>query len=102
MLQLILQVGNFLNEGTMHGNCQGFRISDLEKLAACKTSDNQSNLLEAVVQLALQRDQEMLNFTKEMDSIRQVCPHGTGASIPILYPRPYVLGPNSEGAGGWQ
>jgi len=74
ILQLVLRVGNFMNHGTRHGDCGGFRLANLEKLAACRTSDQQSTLLEAVVGMALtQYGDDSLRFVEELVVVRQAC-----------------------------
>uniref|UniRef100_A0A7S1NMM9 FH2 domain-containing protein n=1 Tax=Eutreptiella gymnastica TaxID=73025 RepID=A0A7S1NMM9_9EUGL len=73
MLKLILRTGNFMNQGTRVGDCQGFRISDLEKLGNCRTTDNKSNLLQTLVGICLKTDRDLLDFTSEMAPVRQAC-----------------------------
>eukprot|EP00669_Euglena_mutabilis_P010233 TRINITY_DN4998_c0_g1_i1.p1 TRINITY_DN4998_c0_g1~~TRINITY_DN4998_c0_g1_i1.p1 ORF type:complete len:234 (+),score=61.61 TRINITY_DN4998_c0_g1_i1:107-808(+) len=74
ILQLVLRVGNFMNRGTRHGDCGGFRLANLEKLAACRTNDQQSTLLEVVLDLALvQYGGEALQFIEELSDVRQAC-----------------------------
>jgi len=74
ILQLVLRVGNFMNHGTRHGDCGGFRLANLEKLAACRTNDQQSTLLEVVLDLALaQYGGEVLQFIEDLSDVRQAC-----------------------------
>ena len=73
MLKIILRTGNFMNQGTRNGDCQGFRISDLEKLGNCRTTDTKSDLLQTLVEMCLDTDRDLLDFTSEMAPVRQAC-----------------------------
>lgn len=54
-LEYVLALGNYLNGGGAKGGAYGFKVAFLPKLAATKTVDNKSNLLQFLVQL-LERD----------------------------------------------
>ena len=49
VLQVVLSVGNFLNEGTHKGRAAGFKLSTLNKLSSTKSVDGKINLLDFIV-----------------------------------------------------
>jgi hypothetical protein len=66
LLELILEVGNFLNEGTPRAGIFGFKITSLPKLADTKTSDNSSTLLQIIANILETKAPNLLKFGEEI------------------------------------
>jgi Formin Homology 2 Domain len=75
LMELLLEVGNFLNNGTPRGGIFAFKMDSLRKLGDTKSGDNSISLLMYIAD-ALERTeggQRLLNFISEM-------PHAAQAS----------------------
>ena len=49
LLEYVLAVGNFFNNGTARGNAGGFQLSSLAQLTSTKSTDNKQTLLDFIV-----------------------------------------------------
>lgn len=49
LLEVILAIGNFMNNGTARGNAPGFQLTSLSQLMNTKSTDNKTTLLEYIV-----------------------------------------------------
>jgi hypothetical protein len=58
-----------LNAGTNNGQAFGFKLNTLGKLGDAKTTDNKSNLLTVIVEMLEEKDKELLEFGKEIDTV---------------------------------
>ncbi|KAK3599961.1 hypothetical protein CHS0354_012608 [Potamilus streckersoni] len=70
-LQLILSAGNFLNYGNFKGNCTGFKLSSLERLASVRSRSPYRTLLHHLVQLAEDQDKDALKFAKDIATLEK-------------------------------
>lgn len=66
ILKTILDVGNYLNAGTSFQDAQAFRISDLEKIATLKTTDNKGTMLQFIVEMVEKKQPTYHQFTGEL------------------------------------
>jgi prefoldin subunit 5 len=66
LLELILEVGNFLNEGTPRAGVFGFKITSLPKLSDTKTTDNSSTLLQIITKIVETKAPQLLKFAEEL------------------------------------
>ena len=73
LLQIVLNIGNFLNHGTSRGGYHGFSISSLNKLCDMKTSDNQKSLLYYLVELVEQKFLLVKEFKNELEIVVESC-----------------------------
>jgi hypothetical protein len=69
LLEIVLHVGNFLNQGGNKGQSWGFKLRDLQKLGEAKTTDNKSNLLTVLVELVQREKADLLEVAKDLDAI---------------------------------
>lgn len=69
----MLEIGNFLNEGSNRGGSMGFKLSSLEKLSATKSVDDTMTLLDFIVGIIMNSQPEILELYNEL-------PHVTEAS----------------------
>ncbi|KAL3880229.1 hypothetical protein ACJMK2_032478 [Sinanodonta woodiana] len=70
-LQLILSAGNFLNYGNFKGNCTGFKLSSLERLASVRSRSPYRTLLHHLVQLSEDQDKDALKFAKDISTLEK-------------------------------
>eukprot|EP01117_Protostelium_nocturnum_P015557 TRINITY_DN6052_c0_g1_i1.p1 TRINITY_DN6052_c0_g1~~TRINITY_DN6052_c0_g1_i1.p1 ORF type:complete len:1166 (-),score=432.81 TRINITY_DN6052_c0_g1_i1:21-3518(-) len=66
LLEVILEVGNFLNEGTPRGNLQAFKLSSIGKMNDTKSTDNQMTLLQYLVKILEKSAPELLQIREEL------------------------------------
>ncbi|CAM9697692.1 unnamed protein product [Chrysoparadoxa australica] len=67
MLEVVLAMGNFLNEGTPNGNATGIKLSSLLKLGTVKTMDKRGSLLSFFCRWMQRTEPEVLQLREEMD-----------------------------------
>ena len=70
LLKLVLQLGNALNEGSAKGGAQGFKISNLMKLAQTKTNQG-TTLLAYLVSSMEKSNPDMLQLEHEFPSTKE-------------------------------
>lgn len=67
-LLLVLEIGNFLNHGTLKGNAVGFNLDSLRLLDGCKGYDpEKTSLLRFVLKQLQQEDPGCLSFIHDFD-----------------------------------
>eukprot|EP00760_Papus_ankaliazontas_P008993 PhM_4_TR13953/c0_g1_i1/m.32130 len=71
VLMHILHIGNFLNTGTQFANSKGFKLGDLQKLSALKTSDNKQTLLEVLETYLSEKAPELCGFVDDFSCLPQ-------------------------------
>jgi len=71
IVELILEVGNFLNEGTPRGGIFGFQLESLNKLADTKSADNTQSLLMYLAGFFEEKDKSILNFGDEIPHMKE-------------------------------
>ena len=69
LLEIILSLGNFLNQGGNKGQAWGYKLRDLQKLADAKTTDNKATLMVVLVELVQKEKPELLEVVKELDAL---------------------------------
>jgi len=69
LLEIVLHIGNFLNQGGNKGQSWGYKLRDLQKLAEAKTTDNKSTLLTVLVELVQKEKPELLTASAELDAL---------------------------------
>lgn len=73
MLEYILCIGNYLNDGSARGGAYGFSIYDLKKLVTTKAVDNKTALLDHLIEVFHANDQAMLELSTDMASLQEAC-----------------------------
>lgn len=66
VLKMILAIGNFMNQGTSHGNADGFSLENLGTLAFIKATDGKTTLLDVLVLQLRDRKADLLDWTDEL------------------------------------
>jgi hypothetical protein len=66
LIELLLEIGNYLNDGTPRGGVFGFKISSLNKLADTKSTDNTTSLTNFLVRYLEQSAPRLLDFPNEV------------------------------------
>lgn len=66
ILELILELGNYMNSGSRNDQAYGFEISSLTKLMDTKDINNKKSFLHFVVGTIAQKSPELLNFGEEI------------------------------------
>ncbi|KAF2352291.1 Formin FH2 domain [Trinorchestia longiramus] len=80
MLYMVLQAGNFLNNGGYAGDAAGMKLSSLQKLTDIRANKPGVNLLHFVVQQAQRKNAALLKFSEEMPCLEEA----TKASMSTL------------------
>ena len=63
VLEMVLHVGNLMNEGTRTGNIEGFRCDSLLKLTQTKSRDGKSTVLDYIISVFIARkERSILDF----------------------------------------
>ncbi|KAH3760466.1 disheveled-associated activator of morphogenesis 1 [Pelomyxa schiedti] len=70
-LEYVLQLGNFLNEGTPKGNAGGFKLESISKMADTKNQDNSGNLFQYLISYVSRTEADVLQFTADLGSVHQ-------------------------------
>jgi len=71
LLNYILEVGNFINEGSPRGGGFGFKMSSLPKLEDIKTADNKTTLLQFILKILDKNAPELAKFYEELPTVEQ-------------------------------
>eukprot|EP01063_Lacrimia_lanifica_P038473 TRINITY_DN8204_c2_g1_i1.p1 TRINITY_DN8204_c2_g1~~TRINITY_DN8204_c2_g1_i1.p1 ORF type:complete len:605 (+),score=279.74 TRINITY_DN8204_c2_g1_i1:218-1816(+) len=69
ILSMVLEIGNTMNQGTMHGNTAGFSMETLGTLGNVKSNDGKHSLLDFVVMQVLQNQPELESFTHDLHPV---------------------------------
>ena len=69
ILQLVLETGNFLNEGASYGNASGFSISSLKTLVETKANQPGITLMHYVAMELEKQDDRMLFWSDQIPSL---------------------------------
>ena len=72
LLKYILSVGNHLNEGTRNEKAKAFRIGDLEKFKAMRTSDGKATLVQVLVGLVSQKNPAIHDVVEELQPLKML------------------------------
>ena len=79
LLQLVLHLGNFMNQTTARGGAVGLRLSTLEKLSSVRASSNAgkhkhgNTLLHIIAQVAEAEQHEALDARKTLPHLQAAC-----------------------------
>lgn len=81
ILEMVLQIGNVMNEGCRSGGASGFKFDSLLKLTQTKSNDGSTTLLDYMVGLFVSRGQrDKLRFTRDVPD----CHEASRASLSDL------------------
>jgi len=71
IMEIILNVGNYLNGSKANGQVNGFKLSSLSKLADVKSADNKTNLLDFLVEKIQTKFPDLVSFPNDLTSIKR-------------------------------
>lgn len=69
LLEVVLELGNFLNEGTPRGGVFGFKIGSLLKIADTKSTDNATTLVQYLVKMLEKNSPDLLKIQSDFPTI---------------------------------
>jgi len=69
LFEVVLEVGNFLNESTPRGGVFGFKLNSLIKMADTKSTDNTATLVQYIVKILEKQAPALINFQDELPSL---------------------------------
>lgn len=70
LLEIVLSLGNFLNQGTKKGNAHGFKLSDLNKLKDTKSHQRTTLLDFLITSIKTSERKEVANFVTDLEPIK--------------------------------
>jgi len=69
VMEIVLELGNFLNAKTPRGDAFGYSLNSLTKLVDTKSTDLTQNLLHYLISLLQKHGREFLHFAEDIPSI---------------------------------
>lgn len=69
IFEVVLELGNFLNENTSRGGAFGFTLNSLNKIHDTRSTDLSLNLLQWCADLLQRKDSDLLNFMEELPNV---------------------------------
>lgn len=69
ILEIILMIGNTMNQGKKQGNAKGFKLDLLNTLSNTKSSDNSMNLLDYIAMIILEKHQSVKDFYEQLPKV---------------------------------
>jgi len=66
LMEFVLEVGNFINEGTPRGGVLGFKLTSLNKIADTKSTDNTTSLLHYIAKVLSKESPKLLHLEEEL------------------------------------
>ena len=69
LLELVINVGNYMNGGTTRGGAYGFKLSALTKLADVKQSEGKGTLLDYIAELCLRKYPDIALFPEDLEDV---------------------------------
>ena len=71
ILELILNVGNLMNEGTLDGGVEAFRFDSLPKLSQTKSADGKTTVLDYIIKMVIEKgERDTLFLTDEFPDMQ--------------------------------
>jgi len=70
ILQLVLALGNCLNEGTFSGDANGFKVEGILKLKDTRSNTGNYTLLHYLVDLMEEKRPDLLKFAEQMPHLK--------------------------------
>jgi len=71
VLQMVLNIGNLMNEGTLNGGVEAFKFESLSKLSQTKSVDGKLTVLDYIVETFISKgERDVLNLLTEFPDIR--------------------------------
>ena len=86
VLQMVLNIGNLLNEGTLNGGVDAFKFESLSKLSQTKSAEGKTTVLDYIVETFISKgERDVLNLLTEFPDIQvSVCDFHAIISKPRL------------------
>ena len=71
ILELVLNVGNLMNEGTLDGGVEAFRFDSLPKLSQTKSADGKTTVLDYIIKMVIEKgERDTLFLTDEFPDMQ--------------------------------
>ena len=70
-LEMVLNIGNLMNEGNLNGGVEAFKFESLPKLSQTKSFDGKTNVLDYIVETFIEKgERQALFLTSEFPDIQ--------------------------------
>jgi hypothetical protein len=66
VLRVILAIGNFMNQGTTHGNASGFALENLSTLSFVKATDGKTTLLDVLILQLQEKKPDLIDWPVDL------------------------------------
>jgi hypothetical protein len=74
VLEMVLNIGNLMNAGTLDGGVEAFKFESLPKLSQTKSADGKTTILDYIVESFIEKgDRETLLLMSEFPTIQDSC-----------------------------
>lgn len=74
VLEMVLNIGNLMNAGTLDGGVEAFKFESLPKLSQTKSADGKTTILDYIVESFIEKgDREILLLVSEFPTIQDSC-----------------------------
>lgn len=71
VLQMVLRIGNLMNEGTLNGGVDAFKFESLSKLSQTKSADGKMTVLDYIVETFISKgERDVINLLTEFPDIQ--------------------------------
>jgi hypothetical protein len=71
VLQMVLNIGNLMNEGTLNGGVDAFKFESLSKLSQTKSADGKTTVLDYIVETFISKgERDVLNLLTEFPDVQ--------------------------------
>jgi survival motor neuron protein len=76
ILEMVLNIGNLMNEGTLNGGVEAFKFESLSKLSQTKSADGKMTVLDYIVETFIEKgERDALNLLSEFPDIQVSTPY---------------------------
>ena len=87
VLQMVLNIGNLLNEGTLNGGVDAFKFESLSKLSQTKSADGKTTVLDYIVETFISKgERDVLNLLTEFPDIQV-----SGCDLHVIISKPRLI-----------
>ena len=71
VLEMVLNIGNLMNAGTLHGCVQAFKFESLPKLSETKSADGKTTVLDYIIETFIEKGKrQALSLMSEFPTIQ--------------------------------
>lgn len=80
IMELLLHLGNFMNNGTFRANANGFKLDTLLKLTDTRMADRKHNLMHYLARILERDHKDLIDFPDELDE----CEAAANVNLPTV------------------